>query len=304
MRTACDLALDTVDAFPDSTALEEALEPGDIVVCRNADHWMSQIITNLDGYWSHSALYVGQGEILHAASGGVAYDRLDTFAARYPAGVGVARPDRPVEDRRGAAEWARALVATSPDGSDEPVTRYSGRDLGIAFALLLRARASGARRLEPLDAVEEGLESMLRPGGFSSTCSGFVYQAYAEGLQDPLEIVPAPGLRVEDGEFYFPDGDDLYRSLIEDSPHEGGELGEPELEGLGLPTIWAWRNKAALFGGLAVGWATTMVPTNRRVPIEKGVSPADLWCSPEIANRWYLSPDHATLAYEAVADCP
>ncbi len=301
-RTVCDLGLQETQVLPGDTPTAQTLEPGDILLCRSDGHWLSDLISGLDGYWTHSALYCGESTVVHAYTAGVGEVDLEAFIGNYPAGVAVARPRRTPAEREAAARFARDLAAADPK-----TVQYSGWDLGVAFAALRRARARGAWRSLP--PVDEGLESVLRlPWSaddvteFCSTCSGLVYRCYSDGADAALEITPAPGLAVEDGRLVFPDEeDDLYRAVIEETAP--GEEGAPELEGVGRPDLRAWRDRVELIGGALAGWAFFAADDDRSVPLERGVSPADLWCSDDIDQRWFVSATHAQEAAKATAGC-
>jgi len=272
------------------------LELGDIVVGRGAGSWISRLITALDGYWSHASIHVGDGLVAEANSHGICTTSIDRFIARYPEGVARARTRFPTTVRSAAAGWARDLAGGR---GGQSAGKYSGRDLGMAFALLLRARARGGLEQLPVLTAESDLEGIFSSDGFKSTCSGLVYRAYRDGGGVELNIVPAPGILVhDDGRLSFPDEDDLFERLTAE------DQGLQTLESLlpGRSDMEAWRDKARLLAGAAAGWVS-LVPKDRTVAVESGVTPGDLWCSPDVTQRRFFSADHAATALSAIAHC-
>ncbi len=298
-RTVCDLDLRSVNTV--ATPWADSLEPGDLVLFRGTDNWLSRLITSLDGYWSHSGIYIGgpRMSIAHAATGGVSEVPFDEIQAMYGAGVGIARPARSREQRAKAAAWAIELCEQGRDGHS---TAYSGDDLGLAFGILLRARMRGGReKLPPAGDDDVDLDGATNEGmvpAFSSTCSGFVYQCYSEGAGEALTVEPAPGLLIEDGKLCFPEGPSLFDELFNNET----DPGDPDLEALPRPDWGAWRDRARLVADAAAS-STSVLLLQNDVELEKGVSPADLWCSPDIGDRWFLLEQHQTMALEATKDC-
>ncbi len=299
VRTMHDLGFNDTTVLADGVEPIEVLEPGDILLCRSTNHWLADLISGLDGYWTHSAIYGGDGRVVHAFTAGVGTVDLGEFVDRYPGGIGVARPSFGAVDRAEAADFARILAAL--DGTDDEA-KYSGWDLGVAYALLRRARDRGAppipiEELEILDWLPWRGDDIEQ---FAATCSGMVYRCYSDGAEYPLRIEPAPGLEVEDGMLVFPDDVDLYSAAAADGTAD--EAWAPDLEGIGRPNFEYWRKRILLVGGALAGWAFFAAEEDRSVPLVKGVTPSDLWCSPDVDARWFLTGEHAALAQRALAE--
>ena len=298
VRTVQDLGFDEVDVLAEDGEPADLLEPGDILLCRGTNNWLSDLISSLDGFWTHSAVYGGDGLVVHAYTAGVGTIGIADFLARYPGGVGVARPAFSAAERAEAAEFARTLAAL--DGTDDEA-RYSGWDLGVAYALLRRARERGAPVLRGGDGLEF-LDWLPWCGDdveyFAATCSGMVYRCYSDGADYPLSITPAPGLAVEDQMLIFPNNKDLYSAAAEAAVID--EKLASDLERIGRPDLGHWRDRFLLVGGALAGWAFFASDDKRSVPLVKGVTPSDLWCSPDIAQRWFVTREHAEIARRAL----
>lgn len=307
IRSVCDLGLRIVPSVDEDMSFE-AMEPGDIVFFRTSSNWLSRLITSLDGYWSHTALYVGDGLVAHVAIGGASVLPLEQMVGMYSDGVAFARPERSRQERFRAAEWASNF---SPENPNRPLSKYSGSDLGLAFGLLCRAKANGGReRLPPVEdgdteflsdefLIDDGLESVSGKKIFESTCSGFVYQCYDQDSATPLEIEPAPGLRVEDGRLFFPEGPALMDELLAEEPP--GATDEA-LEGL-FDINWREMKDRAHFVAEVATSTIKFAIASGGVAIHDGVSPADLWCSPEVAGHHFLRQDHLDKALVAASHC-
>lgn len=302
VRTVCDLNLRDIDLRD-----HDQLEPGDIVVFRNQDNWMSKVITALDGHWSHASIYVGGDRIAHAHAGGIDTAPL-ADVAEGKEGYAAARPDLPKEVRDRAAQRAVELA-------DLPGTQYSGHDLGLAFAVLCRLKLEEVKQVladfDPDDIGDEGLEGL---GGFEGfrdlwtraevehTCSGFVYECYARGTQ-PLSIVPARGIQVENGMLVFGiTNDESYMEAL--AAIDDIEDDEDADDGLELAlTDWAkWKPQLKFLAKVGVGMVGLI--DNGGVPLGKAVTPADLWCSPTIGDRWFLDQNGRAIALDLSQHCP
>lgn len=300
LRTICSLGLRDVEACDGSGNGPVQLEPGDMIFGRATGNWLSRVITDLDGYWSHSAIYVGGGEVAHAYSAGVHTMALTELAGYYPDGMGMARPGVPEAQRRAAADWARE-IATSAGPFH---ASYSGRDLGMAWALLRRVRASAADALpDPDDAVDRGLgadvsaldDGLERIEIFESTCSGFVFRAYDQVGDSVLSIVPAPGIELVDGLLRPRDEPDLWTVLTE--PAERSVLAPASA------TMRNWAVKAEMMADALKGWLDSQDQLDEGIPLAQGVTPADLWCSPTVSHRLFFTEHHRQVALAASADC-
>lgn len=289
MRTICDLDLRSADVRD-----KAELEPGDIVVFRANNNWISKLISSLDGYWSHSSIYVGDGNVAHAYSSGIGVMPLETVAGYYDEGYATARPNRTAAQRAAAAREARKLAATR--GAE-----YSGRDLGLAFAMLCRVKMRSLLDAHfgfpPDDGLEtiDGLEALLTRADVEMTCSGFVYACYAAANDPaPLAIEPAPGLELRGGSLFVRKDLESAGSIDEMTIYEAMQI-DDGLEGFELPNWKALKSKLGLLAEAGFGIAKNMVD-GESVSIEAGVTPGDLWCSPEIAERWFLDEAGRTIA--------
>ncbi|MFV0257554.1 MAG: hypothetical protein ACK5PP_03770 [Acidimicrobiales bacterium] len=274
LRTVHDLDLDRVDAARDDDDAISWLQTGDILVARRESSWASRVIGALDGYWSHAALYVGNGELVETGINGATITPAAIFRSRYPAGVGAIRPALPSEDGAGAAAWARRLANGIGRG------RFAGYDHGLAHLMLRRAR--GRQALAALAAVNDaGLDATIAP--FRSTCAGLVYQSYRYGSGVALDIRVAPGLELVDGVLRLGPEAEIADLIAPGAGPDG------PLDGAGL-TRWihplgALRRAAGPVAGDVgdTGSLSTM-------PVEDGVTPGDLWMIHRPARRWLFTP--------------
>lgn len=287
IRTVCSLPLRDVP-------VDGVVRAGDLVFCRSEDRAVSRLIAAMDGYWTHVALATGGDRVAHASALGVGRSTIGELRHHYGDGMAVASLDVDDDARGRAVDWALDKAG------DElrPPADYAWDNLGTTFALLLRARERGAvERLPGLDAetvreIEglDGLESFREAHG---TCSGFVYAAYAEGGASAPVIVPAPGLTVADGELRFPEG-----------PSAGEVLAAVDgLEGTVGDTLASWGRLVGIAVSVARGWTAVRLG-DPSVPIEDGVTPGDLWCSPDVVRRGHLTDEDQAAALEDVDDCP
>lgn len=293
IRSVCDLNLTSAEHLNAESAIEDQLEPGDLILFRNTDNALSRLIASLDGYWCHSGIYVGDGVIVHAALAGVGEVGVGGLIEAFPEGMALARPAQSPELRARAAAWARDLA--DPGNNVKPA-RYSGRDLGLAWTLLSRAEKRGGLAVLPEndDEDDDAAAAGESSNNYESTCSGLAYRAYAEAAE-ALEIVTAPGIVNEDGRLRLLTEDEALAGALSSDVEEAvaaGPMGD---------TITTWKRKANLL--LQAGRARASLVEDGSIPIHQGVSPADLWCSPSIAYRAFLKPEHAALAKEACADC-
>lgn len=60
----------------DQRKILERLEPGDILL-RRYDHYLGSV--TIKGYWSHSALYVGEDRVIHMLGDGITNEDILTF---------------------------------------------------------------------------------------------------------------------------------------------------------------------------------------------------------------------------------
>lgn len=305
LRSVCAMRLRHLDAgvAPDGGY---ELQPGDVIVGRTTGNWLSAMIAELDGYFTHATIYVGDGTVAHAYSSGVSTMAVDELGSHYPDGMAVASPDRSVEQRAMAVAWAMDLATPAPD---RPSPQYSGKDLGMAWALLQQVKAIAARRLPT--AVPDGpgfapagsgdeLEPVER---FESTCSGFVFRAYSEGANAPLEIVPAPGVLLEDGLLRPADEDDpLWDELAnEPVPADADAVAQPSA--LRRPDWKLWRNRARMMKEALAGWLEAQDEFDKGIPLAQGVTPGDLWCSPDIKERVFHTTHARDVANKVTEHC-
>ncbi|HLD90947.1 MAG TPA: YiiX/YebB-like N1pC/P60 family cysteine hydrolase [Patescibacteria group bacterium] len=61
---------------PDTRYVLNVLEPGDVLL-RRYDHYLGSIL--IPGYWSHAALYVGDGYVIHMLGQGINKEDILTF---------------------------------------------------------------------------------------------------------------------------------------------------------------------------------------------------------------------------------
>lgn len=294
IREICDLQLRNAPHEP-----ERPLEPGDIIVAKSTGSTLSKLIARFDGWWTHSAISLGADRVAHAHAGGMSIVSLAQFKATYEHGLAVARPKLDAASRSQAAQWAASIAKGHDPHSGTAIdTIYDEGDLGVAFSLLWRAaRQPGIEELREI--VESDLESADEPDErpvLSATCSGFVYRCYSEGSTAPLEIDPAPGVRIDNGHLVVPTRDALLDELrgtaTEESP------------GLDKATLERWQTTLGIaVGGIAAAVAGSIA--KQPVPLAQGVTPMDLWMSPTVgtdsADRWFIRG--IDLARDATAKC-
>jgi uncharacterized protein YycO len=61
---------------PDTRYVLNVLEPGDVLL-RRYDHYLGSIL--IPGYWSHAAMYVGDGYVIHMLGQGINKEDILTF---------------------------------------------------------------------------------------------------------------------------------------------------------------------------------------------------------------------------------
>lgn len=287
----------------DAETLTSVLQTGDIILCRCSTSWLSRAIADLDGYWCHAAIYVGYGQIVDAYSGGIGQLSVADILLAYPEGVAVARPEKDESTRAAAAAWARKLANPDPSRpAADPA--YSGRDLGLGFALLLQARRTEVDRLPALESrASFGVldsDDAETPKPFESTCSGLVYRAYAEGANSPLTISTAPGISLgPDERLRVRDGDDLWSFLNDEARID--PAAQPA--GPGLSKLMPWVYRARMLADAMTAWVGTWGNLDDGIPIEQGVTPSDLWCSPDVGERFFLTEAQRQVAVDASQGC-
>lgn len=275
IRHFCDLRL-----AESATSTPLSLEPGDIIFAKTMSNPLSRLIGRLDGWWCHTAIALGGDLVVHSSSTGISSLSIHELVDRYEAGVAVARPNLDAEARQLSANWAEQSLGAEAG--------YGASDLGIAFSLLWRAFRQPAA-VELYDEIYR--DEALNPVGdwrarVTSTCSGFAYRAYAEGAASPLEIDPAPGVRLVEGMLYAPDREELVNEAIEQTEHQESLGDEFRLGRIGL------RSSAQAVRELLV---------DEPVPLRIGVTPADVWMSPTHESRWFITGQKA--AIEAIQAC-
>lgn len=252
---------------------EDVLELGDLVLTLGSKP-LSRFIQRMDGFFSHTTLYIGDGHVAEAARKGVQAVPIEEL--RGSASMAMARPSLPKHVRDAAAAWADAQTARSRGGD---AIDYGSADLGQAFAILLRAHFFPGRDDAP-HITEQDMETILeaeeraiveRDGAEeTSTCSGFAWRAYAE-CEGAMPIVPAllEGVLVGD--------DGRVRSTVSRVP-------EPRAR---MNPLWFKAFPAA---------AKLLADTDKGVLLSDAIGPGDLWCSPTVGRRRFLSPSYAEYA--------
>lgn len=270
-RNVCDLCL------VETPELDIELEAGDVLVAKNDKSRLSKFIASRDGWWTHTAMSLGGDRIIHSYSKGISTGTLQDLSKHYEAGMAAARFDLPIEVREHAASVAEGL-------SQQP-NEYSADDLGIAFSLLWRAGKQPTER--ELKALVDDDGGLLGPGAvrpYARTCSGFVYSCYEAAMQpdDPPRIKPAPGIRVNDeNELWVPNREQLIAELKAKQQRSTALLsGAGERVGELLRHAGIGAKGLASFG--------RVYDLEDPVPMEKGVSPADMWTAPQITKRWFI----------------
>lgn len=277
--------------FDTTPVLDGALEPGDIILCKTASNPLSTMIAKLDGWWTHTAIFVGDGRIAHSNSNGVTTDILTHLAQNYEAGMGIVRPGLSESERAKAVVWAQKM-------SEMEGTEYGSADLGVIYNLLRRARAQpGLEELRKLadDAQQESFDSTRdHHFHYESTCSGFAYQAYLRGAGVRLPVVPSPGIHLtDDHRVVAPDTAALIDELLADD-QEGlvGRLGDSMRR-------WITLAEIAIKGLISAELASY---TTEPVPIEIAVTPGDLWMQKKAGGRWFWDQAAKDTAEAAVAE--
>ncbi|MFV0526457.1 MAG: hypothetical protein ACK5RL_18380 [Acidimicrobiales bacterium] len=282
LRTVHDLDLDRVEAARNDEEAMSWLRSGDILVARRESSWTSRVIGALDGYWSHSALYVGDGELVEAGINGATITPITIFRSRFPDGVAAIRVARRSEDGAGAAAWARKL-ANGPDRG-----RFSGFDLGLALLMLRRAR--GRQALAALASVNDaGLDTSLPP--FTSTCSSLVYHSFRPGSGVELAVRVPPDLELVNGELRFGPEDEI-ADLV--APIEGTGHGPAGPTTAGDGHLGHWSRLLAGLRRAAAG--AVAADTLNSIDVADGVTPGDLWMIDKPDRRWLFRPSDASRA--------
>lgn len=294
VRDICDLDFASSRALDGNVAASEVLRPGDIVFCKTSKRWISRKIAKLDGYWSHSALYVGViggvPSVAHAQAPGIVIEPLDEVSGRYRDGVAFGRPFA-ADPALGqaAAKWAIEL-----EGDAESQTMYSGMDLGEAYMILRRADRAVVERLM---AAEEQLESFGRKRNdepfksFESTCSGFVYRCYSEGARTHPPIVTSPGIELRDGCLYV-----LGDSRLLDDADQASDA----QEGIGK-SVLGYLRMARKLAQAGRGMLASL--SDNSIAVERGVTPNDLWMGTDKSSRIFLNRSYWLAAIEESDGC-
>lgn len=270
---------------------DEYLLPGDVVFCRNETALTTRLIERLDGFFSHVGIYVGGGRMVHSFTGGVVEWELTSDSFEQYNCLAVGRPKAPsIAARKRVASWAERQV------NDETVP-FGAFDLGQTCALLARARFMFWRRFLPkpstaaidetIERATELLESAAQEGKVvMSTCAGFAWRSWAQS-DHPVTPQLVKGTLISDGLLRKPDDDiSVLEWLADGAP--------PAMESAaGLPLmsdeeLEKYKRLARLAGNAFPGLRRMANPTND-VPLHEAVAPGDLWCSPDMEQRFFLA---------------
>lgn len=275
----------------------DALLPGDVIFAKGRAP-ISRVVSFLNGYWSHSALFCGGADrsVVHASLPGVISEPIDSFIGHYPRGqVAFARPTCEAPRRHDAVEWA--LARAERESESDAADPYSGRDLGLAAALLLRATVGDLlgwveRGDDEIREITDELTSVqLIERDRTWTCAGLVWDAYMTGADRPIRPSFLEIMRVDEE-----------RLVVRGKPHDD-ELHERALSLLSVRGVDATsligddaRAKLRSWGQL-VDIVSAAVPelrhaTDPRVGMQvvTAVGPNDLWHSPDLSERTFLEP--------------
>lgn len=280
-------------SFPGIDEAVDSLLPGDLILCRNEGSELTRLIEILDGFFSHVCVYVGEGKVVHALLDGIVQSDLRTdFGPEYVS-LGWARPAATDAIRTRVGEWAIEQV-----DEDQPIP-YSAVDLGQTTALLARAHLAVWRdHLPPPDAVgiqeainvaEKLLESDDEPR--ASTCAGFAWRAWS-AADSPIVPRLANGTLLSGGMLRDQTkGASLLEWLDGDDPSTVTTFEDPQSRSASLSDAdWAKWKKLAKLGLQSVPGLVQMVRPTKSFPLHNAVAPGDLWCSPTITDRGFLSP--------------
>lgn len=333
-RSVCDFGLDRLPSVSPERRWADVLEPGDVLFFRTEHSLVSRVICLVDGYWSHTAIYLGDDRIAHTTMVGLRTDSLRDFATGYNDGIAFARPPRTKGQREAAAAWAEDKA-----GKEAAATGFAGDHLGVSLGLLLLPRIRAVLREVPgLDlknirrfdwSVARRVAAIAGLGGdpdrFDGTCSGFVYRAYSEGAGAPLEISTVPGLDRRGEQIYLsePNADNARwmeglggsepPARFEDEPDP---VIDPAIAWAVNPNVKGTDLKQVTNPGL-LQMVLTFVPaavfgfakvyvTDLGVEVADAVTPGDLWLSPEPpTTSGFLTEHHRREAEHEIeiADC-
>lgn len=299
---------------------EQHLEAGDLLfVRRNMPWWnlTSQLIAGLDGFFSHVMLYVGRGYLVDATSKGVTLTALSSYANEWSDGtcIIVGRPRRSRDERQAVADWARGKARPPKD----PVAvNFDMAALATAFVVLsklrlrrtltgkfnraaddigpsiAKARQSVSAAMDEMRSQQELFDDPFeRPQIPEGVCAGFVWQAYA---RKSIPIIPAflVGTRISNG-------------LIFGSPTVDPSVLDVLLDEAPADTFGATAQIKSAFENVAplLREARVIMPAlagatigTRRGTILSMLGPNDLFCSGDIAHRFFLAEEHKTTATE------
>jgi hypothetical protein len=165
------------------TVDESVLNSGDVIMFRGTDLIARLIIEFDGGHYSHSAIYVGDGDVVEAVAQGVIRRPLsDSIAAQKPERVDVFRfssDTHTVLD--GQLPYDPPVKARVDHYLDEG-NRYAYEDL-ILLALLTTVRqisVIGPALLPILDAAAEVVARILAEGKHPLICSALVFRCFEE----------------------------------------------------------------------------------------------------------------------------
>lgn len=286
-------ALDYIDNPPFEEEVAEppqnddwttVLKPGDVILARSAGGIVSLLIQKTDGFFTHAAIYLGTDEngvgwVAHAYVTGVQLWTLDRLRKNYNGpdeALGWARPDCGEDENLEAAVWAKQFAKVP---TDDMLLPYDYRDLGLSFAIAVRAvwrrlhqssnEVSAAEIESLLEEADKALQGRDRTELEPSTCSAFVWKAYQEGAGQKIVPNLVDGVRVGGGRV----------KLMLESDIVGAQA-----RASGLRDKWT----VAMLMVRALPGAAALLKPEAGGLLSEVVTPGDLWCSPTMIQRGRL----------------
>lgn len=261
----------------------DVLNPGDLLVARSEGGLASTLIMKTDGFFTHTAVYLGADEdglgwLAHAYLMGVQLWDLNRLREKYPSGIGWARPGYGPQLNAEAAAWAKKH-ARSPDVDD--LVPYGYENLGLCFAVV--TRAMWRRRRDSVEAIDESdIEELFEAADRAfegrsaedletSSCSAYAWRAYHEGADRAIVPELLEGVRVEDG---------LLKKDADSALARSAEMAAlKRLSG-------KWNTLSLMLSALP--GAAALFDTDKGALLSEIVTPGDLWCSPSMVARGRL----------------
>lgn len=290
-------SLESVDQWND-----DHLRPGDLIFCRQEKALTTLLIEQLDGFFTHVGVYVGNGRMVHSfAEGVVEWELTPEFVGHYSC-LAIARPNvRSEVTRAKVATWARDQVHSGP-----AKIPFGAVDLGQACALLARGRMLLWRRLLPkptaadIDGAIEKAQELIELSEVNneevrSTCAGFSWRSW-ESAEAPITPRLARGLLISQGLLRTWDNEDpsVLEWLLDGAETESSSSGLPLLDKKELERYKAFAQLAVK----ALPGLGRMLNPGKAVPLHEAVAPGDLWCSPSMGERFFLTAAHRDRALD------